>query len=114
SILSVVESGGQFQVVIGTQVTEIYQEIMKLINEYGKTVEHDENSSKNKNSIVSCIFELISGSFSPLIPALAGSGMVKALLTIFTLLGWMSEESGTYLLLSAASNAVFYFLPIFL
>jgi len=114
SILSVVESGGQFQVVIGTHVTEIYQEIMQLINEYGKTVEHDENSSKNKNSIVSRIFEIISGSFSPLIPALAGSGMVKALLTIFTLLGWMSEESGTYLLLSAASNAVFYFLPIFL
>src|SRR5699024_1276462 len=90
------------------------QEIMQLINEYGKTVEHDENSSKNKNSIVSRIFEIISGSFSPLIPALAGSGMVKALLTIFTLLGWMSEDSGTYLLLSAASNAVFYCLPIFL
>src|SRR5699024_11914072 len=69
SILSVVESGGQFQVVIGTHVTEIYQEIMQLINEYGKTVEHDENSSKNKNSIVSRIFEIISGSFSPLIPA---------------------------------------------
>src|SRR5699024_9071638 len=69
---------------------------------------------KNKNSIGSRIFEIISGSFSPLIPALAGSGMVEALLTRFTLLGWMSEESGTYLHLSAASNAVFYFLPIFL
>src|SRR5699024_8485105 len=83
-------------------------------NEYGNTIENEENLQKNKDSIVSRIFEIISGSFSPLIPALAGSGMIKALLTILTLLGWISEESGTYLLLSAASNAVFYFLPIFL
>src|SRR5699024_12684032 len=100
SILSVVESGGQFQVVIGTHVTEIYQEIMQLINEYGKPVEHDENSSKNKNSIVSRIFEIISASFSPLIPSFAGSGMVTASLTIITVLGWMSEYSSTYYVLS--------------
>src|SRR5699024_6291829 len=59
SILSVVESGGQFQVVIGTHVTEIYQEIMQLINEYGRTGEHDENSSKKKNAILARIIGII-------------------------------------------------------
>lgn len=113
-ILRVVESGGQFQIVVGTHVAEVYQEIERLRKEHGDQVILDESPSKNKDSIVSRIFEVISGSFSPLIPALAGSGMVKAVLTILTLLGWMSEESGTYLLLSAASNAIFYFLPIFL
>src|SRR5699024_10878749 len=85
SILSVVESGGLFQVVIGTHVTEIYQEIMQLLNVYGKTLEHDENSSKNKNSIVSRIFEIISASSSPLTHTLDAYVMVKAFSTIFTL-----------------------------
>lgn len=113
-ILSVVESGGQFQIVVGTNVADVYQEIVQLRNEAGGQNQENDSYSKNNDSIVSRIFEVISGSFSPLIPALAGSGMIKALLTIFALLGWMSEESGTYLLLSAASNAIFYFLPIFL
>ncbi|MBY7144498.1 beta-glucoside-specific PTS transporter subunit IIABC [Virgibacillus sp. NKC19-3] len=119
-VLSVVESGGQFQVVIGNIVAEIYQEIIQLgsfteENENDdKTNEADHSSQDNKASITSKIFEVISGSFSPLIPALAGSGMIKALLTILTEVGWLSGESGTYLLLSSVSNAVFYFLPIFL
>ncbi|MDQ0297914.1 PTS system beta-glucosides-specific IIC component [Salibacterium salarium] len=108
-ILSVVESGGQFQVVIGSSVDKVYEEIKK----HGVSTESSASSS-SETTLVSRIFEIISGSFSPLIPALAGSGMIKALLTILTLTGTLSEESGTYALLSAASNAIFYFLPIFL
>ncbi|MBT2738881.1 beta-glucoside-specific PTS transporter subunit IIABC [Bacillus sp. ISL-7] len=109
-VLSVVESGGQFQVVVGSHVPEVYKEITKIAN-VGATT----NSSDGpKGSIGAQIFEVISRSFSPLLGALAGAGMLKALLTILTMTGLLSAESGTYFILSAAGNSVFYFLPIFL
>ncbi|PAD29533.1 beta-glucoside-specific PTS transporter subunit IIABC [Paenibacillus sp. 7523-1] len=112
-VITVVESGGQFQVVIGSHVAHVYAEIMKNRDFGGESSSTGETTGE-KTSILSKVFEIISGSFSPLIPAMAGSGMLKALLTVLTMLGWMSDTSDTYLILSAAGNAVFYFLPIFL
>ncbi|MGG4220457.1 beta-glucoside-specific PTS transporter subunit IIABC [Paenibacillus jamilae] len=112
-VITVVESGGQFQVVIGSHVAYVYTEIMKN-RDFGSDSSATNESGGKKTSVISTIFEVISGSFSPLIPAMAGSGMLKALLTVLTLLGWMSATSDTYLILSAAGNAVFYFLPILL
>jgi beta-glucoside PTS system EIICBA component len=109
-VLSVVQSGGQYQVVIGSHVSEVYKEIVKIAD-VGK---NDTDSTDTRGSITSQVFDVISRSFSPLLGALAGAGMLKALLTVLTMLGWLSSESGTYLILSAAGNAVFYFLPIFL
>lgn len=112
-VITVVESGGQFQVVVGSHVANVYSEIVKNTTFLNKTAsESGENGQKV--SAVSKVFEVISGSFSPLIPAMAGSGMLKALLTVLTLVGWLSDTSDTYMILSAAGNAVFYFLPIFL
>ncbi|RPK18692.1 beta-glucoside-specific PTS transporter subunit IIABC [Paenibacillus xylanexedens] len=112
-IITVVESGGQFQVVIGSNVAHVYTEIMEN-RDFGGDSSSSAESTGEKTSLLSKVFEIISGSFSPLIPAMAGSGMLKALLTVLTMLGWMSDTSDTYLILSAAGNAVFYFLPIFL
>ncbi|WP_339299318.1 beta-glucoside-specific PTS transporter subunit IIABC [Paenibacillus sp. FSL R5-0623] len=112
-IITVVESGGQFQVVIGSNVAHVYAEIMKN-RDFGGDSSSSAESTGEKTSLLSKVFEIISGSFSPLIPAMAGSGMLKALLTVLTMFGWMSDTSDTYLILSAAGNAVFYFLPIFL
>lgn len=109
-VLSVVESGGQFQVVIGSHVSDVYKEIIKI----GHFETNSDSSTGQKAKLSSRIFEVISGSFSPLIPALAGSGMLKALLTVLTTLNLLSPESGTYHILSAAGNAIFYFLPIIL
>lgn len=109
-VLSVVENGGQFQVVVGSHVSEVYKEITKITNVNRETDSADEP----KGSIGAHIFEVISRSFSPLLGAMAGAGMLKALLTILTMTGILSAESGTYFILSAAGNAVFYFLPIFL
>ncbi|WP_342045124.1 beta-glucoside-specific PTS transporter subunit IIABC [Bacillus sp. OTU530] len=109
-VLSVVESGGQFQVVVGSHVADVYKEITKIANVGAAAASSDEP----KGSIGARIFEVISRSFSPLLGALAGAGMLKALLTILTMAGLLSAKSGTYFILSAAGNAVFYFLPIFL
>jgi len=109
-VLSVVESGGQFQVVIGSDVSNVYKEIMKIGNFGIKS----DSEIEEKGSVTSRIFGVVSGSFSPLIPALAGSGMLKALLTVLTMTHLLSAQSGTYSIMSAAANAVFYFLPVFL
>ncbi|SFH42527.1 PTS system, beta-glucosides-specific IIC component [Priestia megaterium] len=109
-ILSVVESGGQFQVVVGSHVANVYDEIMKIGN-FGANPTSTEDS---KGTFISIIFETVSRSFSPLVGAFAGAGMLKAVLTVLVTLGWLSQESGTYHILSAAGNAVFYFLPIML
>lgn len=114
-ILQVIESGGQYQVVIGTHVGDVYKEIQEISNiGKGDASKEDVPEEQNKKGLGSKIFDIISGSFTPIIPAILGSGMIKALLTILTMVGWLSTESGTYLILSAASNAIFYFLPVIL
>ncbi|MFJ7978255.1 beta-glucoside-specific PTS transporter subunit IIABC [Peribacillus sp. NPDC096379] len=110
-VITVVESGGQFQVVIGNHVPKVYAEVMKVAKISGET--NKESTSNEKVSPVSKVFEYISGTFSPLIPALAGAGMIKALLAILTLLHWINVDGSTYAVLNAASGGVFFFLPIF-
>lgn len=109
-VLSVVESGGQFQVVIGNEVPYVYKEISKI----GSFGTDSDSESEQKGNLTSRIFEVISGSLHPLLGVLAGSGMLKAVLAVLTMVHLLSPKSGTYLILSAAGNAVFYFLPILL
>ncbi|WP_081415203.1 beta-glucoside-specific PTS transporter subunit IIABC, partial [Ectobacillus panaciterrae] len=110
-ILSVVENSGQFQVVIGSHVSEVYKDVIKIAN-VGSMAK--ESSERSKGSVIAKIFDVISGSFSPLLGALAGAGMLRALLALLTMTGVLSTESGTYSILLAAGNAIFFFLPIFL
>ncbi|WP_087972106.1 glucose PTS transporter subunit IIA [Oceanobacillus rekensis] len=70
--------------------------------------------NKEKESLLTKALGVLSGSFAPIIGVLAGAGLLKALLSVLTTLGWLSPESGTYIVLSAAGSAVFYFLPVFL
>ncbi|MGG4132280.1 beta-glucoside-specific PTS transporter subunit IIABC [Paenibacillus illinoisensis] len=116
-VLQVVENAGQYQVVVGMHVSDVYKEIAKSTNidsEENSEEKRKKTTDKTKKKKKPKIFDIIQGSFTPIIPAILGSGMVKALLSILLLLDWISPESGTYLILSAASNAVFYFLPIIL
>lgn len=108
SVMSVVNSGGQYQVVIGNKVPDYYAAIQTLADLNEDTPKTEKKLSFNY------VFEVISGAFSPLIPAMAGSGMIKAILTILVEMKVLADTSSTYLVLSAASNAIFYFLPIFL
>ncbi|MDT0121159.1 beta-glucoside-specific PTS transporter subunit IIABC [Paenibacillus sp. RRE4] len=111
-ILKVVESGGQFQVVVGNDVSEVYKHIVAE-GEFDKAGS-GAGSEKEKKSLRSAIFGLISGSLTPLIPIFAGAGLVKALLIVLERAGWIAVDSGTYAILAAAGNSIFYFLPILL
>ncbi|EOH98257.1 PTS system, beta-glucoside-specific IIABC component [Enterococcus haemoperoxidus ATCC BAA-382] len=107
-VMSVVNSGGQYQVVIGSKVPDYYAAIQSLAD-----LNEDAPKTEKKLSF-NYVFEVISGAFSPLIPAMAGSGMIKAVLTILVEMKLLADTSSTYMVLSAASNAIFYFLPVFL
>ncbi|MFL6517916.1 MAG: PTS transporter subunit EIIC, partial [Bacillus sp. (in: firmicutes)] len=71
-------------------------------------------STENKETVMNKILGAISGSFAPILGVLAGSGLISALLSILTTLGWLSPKSGTYAILAAAGHAIFYFFPVFL
>jgi PTS system beta-glucosides-specific IIC component len=115
-VLSVIEGNGQFQVVIGNQVADVFQTIMKNYS-IQNALESDgntEESSDKQGNIFIRFFNVLSAIFNPIIVALAGAGMLKALLVVFTTYHLMDAEGSTYKILAAAGNSVFYFLPLFL
>ncbi|MFS0779571.1 glucose PTS transporter subunit IIA [Neobacillus sp. 3P2-tot-E-2] len=72
---------------------------------------HPDQSKKTK---LAKVLSIISGSFAPIIGVLAGAGLLKAMLSVLDTIGWLSNESGAYIILSAAGDAIFHFLPLFL
>ncbi len=107
-VIQVVEAGGQFQVVIGTKVDKVYEEMLPMVNLSGEKVEADKGSFWNR------ILQGISKIFTPLVPAIAASGLIKGILAIAVRLGWIADTNSTYILLNTASNIIFYYMPIFL
>lgn len=114
-VMTVVKSGGQYQVVIGDKVTEIYNLIIPQLN--ASAIESNDDSksdAKEKTSIWNAAVQLLSGLFMPILGPLAAAGVLKGLLALCTTVGWLTTKSGTYMILYAASDAIFYFLPIIL
>ncbi|MCJ7691360.1 MAG: beta-glucoside-specific PTS transporter subunit IIABC [Clostridiaceae bacterium] len=112
-VISVIESSGQLQVVIGNYVEDVFKSIMSIYNIQGASSEK-QDGQKEKGNIVARLFNVMSSIFTPIIPILAGSGMLKALLVILTTYAGMDKLSGTYKILASSGNAVFYFFPIFI
>ncbi|MGP2469888.1 beta-glucoside-specific PTS transporter subunit IIABC [Yersinia sp. 2540 StPb PI] len=113
SVISVVERGGQFQIVVGNNVQQTYRTILKEIGS-APTPEKQGNKNKTKNGIFSQIISVISTTFTPVIPAITGAGMIKALLAILKLTGVITASSTTYQLLDTIADAAFFFLPVLL
>ncbi len=111
-VVNVINKAGQYQVLIGTEVPHVYDEFEALVKGSGKVTL--EASSGSDEGVISKIFSSISAIFAPLLPALAGSGILRGLLILAVQVGLIPENSGTYSILFAASMAVFYFLPVLL
>lgn len=111
-IIMVVESGGQFQVVVGNHVSEVWQAVR---DEAGITDDTPVSSeTKEKSSLLSTAIDIISAIFTPFIGVMAASGILKGLLALAVVTGLLNNESGTYNILFAASDSLFYFFPIIL
>ncbi|WP_080146672.1 beta-glucoside-specific PTS transporter subunit IIABC [Marinilactibacillus piezotolerans] len=115
-VISVVESGGQTQVVIGNEVAKVYEKIEPLLNNQPDP----DNAQLDRNeSLGNRALNTVAAIFTPTIPAIAASGMIKGLLAIAVMIadsfyGADIKTYDTYIILSAASDAVFYFMPIIL
>lgn len=124
-VLGVVNKGEQTQIVIGPEVASLYKEFIIAtglqaekaldINEDGELTGRNTKASENKkkSNVVGRFFETIAGIFNPIVPALAGAGIVRAVLTIAALLG-MPDTGNTYLVINTIANGIFTFLPFLL
>ena len=116
-IAKTLSKGGVFQVVVGMHVRDVFDEVERELGDL-TSANHGEDAGaagkrKHKN-IGSAVIEFVSSVFQPLIPALSGAGMVKALLALLVVLNLVSRESQTYALVNLFADAVFYFLPVLL
>ena len=114
-VIQVVEASGQFQVVLGNKVEAIYDEIMPLLE---STATEDSEQDK-KVGIGTKILNVVTAIFTPTIPAIAASGMLKGILAVAALIGLNVyhvdiKTFNTYIILNAASDALFYFMPVIL
>lgn len=111
-VKSVIKQGGQYQVVIGNEVSNLF----KVFSTYGNFSEDaaPAEDDKPKGNPIQRLFGFIAGCMTPLLPAMLGTGMVKVLLTILTTTGVMTTTMPTYVILYGMADSFFYFLPIFL
>ncbi|WP_077306619.1 beta-glucoside-specific PTS transporter subunit IIABC [Terribacillus halophilus] len=105
-------SGSQFQLIIGNEVPKVYKEI--TANSGLSESSNTEGESKEKKNVISSIFDVISGVFTPILPAIAGAGMIKGVAALLLTFGWLQETSQTYQILTVIGDGAFYFLPILL
>lgn len=114
-VLKVMQADGQYQVVIGNDVTDVYDAVLKNTNvtPLGEVAADPEPADK-KGGIGAAIVDTISGIFLPFMGAFSGVGLLKGFLALFTTLGLLSKDTTTYTILYAAGDGMFYFLPIFL
>ncbi|MCA2017009.1 beta-glucoside-specific PTS transporter subunit IIABC [Vibrio tritonius] len=108
-IITVVKSGGQFQVVIGNHVGQVFDAVMPLVG----TLNNSENVPSNQ-PIMNRLIDIISSIFAPILGVMAGAGILKGVLALSLAMGWIDGGSGAYRILNAAADGTFYFLPIFL
>lgn len=111
-VVTVMKSGGQYQVVIGNHVPDVYKAVTTVGGFQGQTPVEEEEGPKG--SLLSRFIDMISSIFTPVLGVLAATGMIKGLNALFVAFGWLDNTSGTYQILNATGDALFYFLPIFL
>ncbi|WP_210140119.1 beta-glucoside-specific PTS transporter subunit IIABC [Staphylococcus sp. GDY8P45P] len=111
-IVTVMQSSGQYQVVIGNHVPDVYDAITKVT--HLDSASDDQSQEKGSGNILNRFIDLISGIFQPILGILAAAGMIKGFAALFLALGWLTESSGTYQILFALGGALFYFFPVFL
>ncbi|EHI99131.1 PTS system, beta-glucoside-specific IIABC subunit [Clostridium sp. DL-VIII] len=111
-VMGIMKKGGQYQIIIGNEVSKCYKEVLKL-GDFSDSV-NNTTSSNEKQNIITKVLDVISGSMSATMPAIIGAGMVKVLVVLLTTIGLLSNTSQTYAILSALGDATFYFLPIIL
>ena len=112
-VMGVTQSGGQYQVIIGSDVGSVHKEIMKQTT----SIESGDSNSQEEEDdrkAVAKVIDVITGIFTPILPAITASGMLKAVLSLLVVFNVLSTESQSYQVINFMADSAFYFLPILL
>lgn len=109
-VIGVANSGGQYQVIIGSDVQQVYRPLVEM-GEIHDDVNHE---SHYERTPLEKVMAAISGIFTPVLPAVTAAGMIKAVLSVLTVFGIVSTTDQNYQILNFIGDAGFYFLPVFL
>lgn len=112
-VITVMQAGGQYQVVVGNNVPSVYAELGRITKLGGDEASTDGDDAP-KGSLFNRFIDLVSSIIQPIIWPLAAAGLLKAFLSMAVQFGWLNVESQTYVILAAAADSIFYFLPLFL
>ena len=111
-VTGIVDNDSSFQIIIGVNVGTIYNEIVKLIQETKSAGSQNTVEESGEKKWFSEFVAMVVAIFSPLLPVLAGTGLIKGLTILATEVGLLAEASTTHELLYTMTNSVFYFFPI--
>lgn len=112
-VIDAVDKGGQYQVVIGNEVEDVYKSLVKEGNLEDDHNNDREDGADNRNIFIK-LLDIIASIFTPIIPVLAGSGMIKALIAIIDTFKLTSSDTAVHRILTVLGDAGFYFLPVIL
>lgn len=108
-VIQVVQSGGQYQVVIGSHVSDVYRELTEVANFDGES-----EKSAEKGNPLNQLIDIISSIFTPFLGAMAGAGVLKGFLTLAVTMNWLAADSGVYTVWYAIADGLFTYLPVML
>lgn len=115
-VIGVVNKGGQYQVIIGNEVNEVCAQVTAQLGVAPAPQEADcgDCGEEEKKGPVARVLDVIAGSFFPIIPALVGAGMVKALLSLLVAFQLVDSSTETYQIINLIADAAYYFMPVLL
>lgn len=108
-VVGCVNKGGQFQIVIGTQVADVYNDLVQIAH-----IQTDGEEKKEKKNLISALFDTMASIVMPMIGPLAGAGMIKAILSILVQFSLIDNTTQTYQIFYMVADCVFYYMPFFL
>lgn len=113
-VVTVMKSGGQYQVVIGNHVGYVYDDVCTLLGLQSSTKKAEEEENLPKGKLLDRLIDVISGCFQPILGMMTAAGMIKGMNALLLSLQILSKTSSTYIVLNAIGDAFFYFLPLLL
>ena len=108
-VIDIIQSGGQYQIVIGPDVADVFHKI----NEMAQFVSSEGPVEEEKGTVAK-VLDTIAGMFVPIVPVMAGAGMIKVVLSLCTIFGLLQKTDTTYQFLNLFGDTIFYFLPVIL
>ncbi len=109
-VMGVMKKSGQYQIIIGNDVANVFAELNKLEN-FSNEAPQDPPAKKEKQNVFSMLMDTISGIMAPVIPAIIGAAMIKVLLTLLPMIHVLDTTGSTYNLLSVIGDGAFFFMP---